>query len=112
MESPPVHELTFKPAIDVVAGDGAVVLELALPGVDRDDITIERTPDGIAIRGVRRARAVDVFHAEIPRGPFFRSVPVPFAIADVPHTVLERGLLRIYLTKPITEPKQATGEQK
>lgn len=96
-----VPPFTFTPPIDVVAADGAVLIELALPGVDRDDITIERLEGALAISGLRRdSRAAEggCFHAEIPRGPFFRTIPLPFPIESEPRVELDRGVLRIYLT--------------
>jgi HSP20 family molecular chaperone IbpA len=88
----------FSPAMDVIAGDDAVVLELALPGVDRDDITIQCASGALTINGVRGEARDKLFHAEIPRGPFCRVVPLPFAIEGEPRSELDRGVLRIYLT--------------
>lgn len=96
-----VPPFSFTPALDVLATADAVVLELAVPGIDRDGITVEPRPDAITVRGVRhvrRAPAGDVFHAEIPRGPFHRTIPLPFPIEGTPRIELEHGVLRIYLT--------------
>src|SRR5262245_9761379 len=43
----------FTPPIDVVATDGAVLLEMALPGIARGDITIEPQPGALVISGIR-----------------------------------------------------------
>ncbi|MDB4963599.1 MAG: hypothetical protein JWP01_3598 [Myxococcales bacterium] len=89
------------PALDVFVIDGAVVLELAVPGMDRTDITLERVPGALQIHGFRRDHQVadgHVFHAEIPRGPFCRVIPLPFELGGQPAMDLDRGVLRIYLT--------------
>ena len=113
-----VPPFLFAPAVDVIATDSAVVVEVALPGVERDAITIERLPEAITISGVRRGRhpAGELFHAEIPRGPFFQSIPMPFAVAAEPRIELEGGVLRIYVTlvdsiKRSKERGNNTGEE-
>jgi HSP20 family molecular chaperone IbpA len=96
-----VSPFTFMPPVDVIAAEGAVVIEVALPGVERDAITVERVPGALVISGIRpdsRALAGTLFHAEIPRGPFYRSIPLAFPIEREPRIELERGVLRIYLT--------------
>jgi HSP20 family molecular chaperone IbpA len=96
-----VPPFTFTPAVDVIAADDEVILELALPGVDRGDVTVEGVPGGLVVSGIRRDRRAprgSVFHAEIPRGPFSRAIPLPIPIAGEPRTELDRGVLRIHLT--------------
>lgn len=96
-----VPPFTFTPPVDVLATADAVLLELAVPGVEREDITIARLDGALAISGIRRessAARAELFHAEIPRGPFFRTVPLPFPIEGEPRIELDRGVLRIYLT--------------
>ena len=108
-----VPPFMFTPAIDVIAGDEAVILELALPGIDRDDITIERSSGALMISGLRRdeqAARGNMFHAEIPRGPFCRIVPLPFAIEGEPRSELDRGVLRIFLSVATTKSQQPATE--
>lgn len=92
--------ISFQPPLDVIAGDDEVVLELALPGVDRDDVVVEQVPGGLAVSGVRRdaqAERRSVHHAELPRGAFHRAIPVPFELHEAPRVELDRGVLRIHL---------------
>jgi HSP20 family molecular chaperone IbpA len=95
-----VPPFTFTPPLDVIAGDDAVILELALCGIRREDISVERAPEGLIVRGVRRdghAAKGRMFHAEIERGPFHRVIPLPFQMKSEPRVELEQGLLRIYV---------------
>lgn len=95
-----IPPFAFTPAVDVIAGDDAVILEVAVCGVRREDIIVERIPDGLVIRGLRREGSAGrgrVFHAEIARGPFVRVIPLPFPIEGEPRIELEHGLLRIYV---------------
>lgn len=90
----------FKPPIDVIAGDDAVIIEIALPGVGRDAIEIERDADVLRISGIRPVHhdvLGTVFHAEIRRGAFFRAIPLPFPLAGEPRIELADGMLRLHL---------------
>jgi HSP20 family protein len=104
-----VPPFTFTPPLDVIATDDAVLLEIELPGLDRDAITIERSPDALRISGVRRdghAARGSLFHAEIPRGPFLRTIPLPFPVDADPRIELDRGVLRIHLTVAATTGRE------
>jgi HSP20 family protein len=120
-----VAPYSFTPPVDVIATDKAILLEIAIPGVDRDAITIERLPNALVIGGVRRVSQTEggaLFHAEIPRGPFVRMIPLPFEIDSDPRVELDRGVLRVYLPvvmKPTVEQRndsngshQATDTQR
>lgn len=98
-----VPPFSFTPPVDVITEDDQVVLELALPGVERADVVVEHQADALVIRGVRRDHHASSgrgrrFHAEIPRGPFFRVIPLPQPISGEPSIQLDRGVLRIALT--------------
>jgi HSP20 family molecular chaperone IbpA len=95
-----VPPFTFMPEVDVIAGDDAVVLEVAVCGIRREDLSVECVPGALVISGIRRAGHGSegrLFHAEIARGPFLRMIPLPFPIERDPRVELEHGLLRIYL---------------
>ncbi|MBX3158128.1 MAG: Hsp20/alpha crystallin family protein [Deltaproteobacteria bacterium] len=95
-----VPPFAFTPAVDVMAGDRSVMIEIAVCGVRRADVTVERVDGALVVRGVRRFDEPvtgRLFHAEIPRGPFLRVIPLPFPIAREPRIELAQGLLRIHL---------------
>jgi HSP20 family molecular chaperone IbpA len=99
----PRREAAFKPPLDVIADDECVILEMLVPGVEREDISIERTAEGIVVRGVRRGTRDDAaryFHEETPRGAFERVIPIPFRLEGELPVELDRGVLRIRLVKP------------
>jgi len=88
------------PPVDVIATEDSVLIEVALPGVERDAITIERYSDALLISGIRPVHHDvfgTVFHAEIRRGAFYRAIPLPFPLAGEPRIELMGGVLRIYL---------------
>jgi HSP20 family molecular chaperone IbpA len=93
----------FEPPVDVLVNNGIVTIEIHLPDVEEEDLTIVRLQDGILVKGVRREPSGGVsFHSEIPRGPFQRAIPLPFPLEVDPPFELERGVLRIRLSKPPT----------
>lgn len=98
-----VPPFSFTPALDTREGSDEVIIELAVPGVDRDDIAVELVEGTLLVTGLRRgcsdAEGWTFTHAEIPRGPFYRALPVPFAADEAPAVELDRGLLRIRLRR-------------
>ena len=44
------RELVWKPAVELAEKDGAFRLEIAVPGVDAEDIDVEVTPEDILIK--------------------------------------------------------------
>ena len=107
-----VPPFAFTPPVDVIAADGAVLLEIELPGLDRDAITVEQLPNALRISGVRRdghAARGNLFHAEIARGPFLRTIPLPFPIEAQPRIELDRGVLRIHLTLATSTGREGTA---
>lgn len=93
----------FTPPLDIIAGDDAVWLELALPGVDREDVAVTCIGGELVVTGLRRdphTLAGRTFHGETPRGPFRRVIPLPVPLSGAPRWELDRGLLRIHLAVP------------
>jgi HSP20 family molecular chaperone IbpA len=89
------------PPVDVIVTEDAVLIEIALPGMERDTITIERYADALLVSGIRpvpHGAFGTIFHAEIRRGPFYRAIPLPFPLATEPRIELADGVLRIHLT--------------
>jgi len=107
-QRPPV---TFTPQVDIIAADTTVIVEVALPGVPRDAIVIERAGSTMVISGIRTSTASGrLFHTELPRGPFYRAIPLAFPIESDPRVELEFGVLRIYLTPAAVSPETTRGE--
>jgi HSP20 family protein len=107
-----IQTIAFKPPLDVIADDDAVILELVVPGVDRGDVRVERIEGGLMVHGIRPEAAGDqrAYHyAETPRGPFARAIPVPFAVDGDPLVELDRGVLRIRLSVPKREAEQQSA---
>ncbi len=95
-----VPPFSFSPPLDLIADGDQFVLELAVPGVVREDVDVQFSGEIVSIRGSRggeRGEHGRYLHAEIPRGPFHRIVHLPFA-ADANATVeVVNGLIRVCL---------------
>ncbi len=104
-----VPPFSFTPLLDVIDLEDHIVLELAVPGVDRENVEVTCSGGFITISGVRGGeRGSDshqYLHAEIPRGPFHRVVLIPTAFVAEPTIEVERGLIRVSLPKAKTEGK-------
>lgn len=98
-----VPPFSFSPLLDVIDLDDQIVLELAVPGVEREDVEVTCSGEFITICGVRSgergADAHHYLHAEIPLGPFSRVVRIPAAFVAEPRVEVERGLIRVCLPK-------------
>src|ERR1700739_3285383 len=70
----------WEPPVDVVEGESAVIVQVALPGVPAAAVVVDLDPDGITVSGVRAfpaSRAARIHRIEIPYGRFQRRVALP-----------------------------------
>lgn len=98
-----VPPLSFTPSVEVIDRGGEIVVQAALPGVRKEEVVVDTVAGALVISGLRPGEPTNgqVYrHAEIPRGPFRRVVPLPADAATEPLRVeLKDGLLRVALTK-------------
>ncbi len=106
---PPMSQGTWTPAVDVYETRDKVILSAELPGVDRDQISIEVEGSLLVLRGERRLkrdlREESCHRMERDYGPFLRvfKLPNPVNPAQI-QTSFKEGLL------DITLPKVGEGE--
>jgi HSP20 family molecular chaperone IbpA len=98
-----VAPFSFMPPIDIYEEGRDLLIEVAVSGVERGDVTVERTRGAIVVSGVRRGERASngraCLHAEIPRGPFHRVVPLPHRTSGEPRVEVKAGVVTIQLTK-------------
>ena len=80
-------EASWEPPIDVIETADALVLQVALPGVAEDSITVAAEPGAITITALRRFAAdagsgARIHRVEIPYGRFSRRVPLPSHVLE------------------------------
>jgi len=94
----------FAPAIDVAESDGQYVITAELPGVKKDDVTVEVHDGTLTIRGEKRSEREEKGehgrHFERTFGAFSRSFTLPAnADADQVAARFQDGILTIEVRK-------------
>ncbi|HYS25662.1 MAG TPA: Hsp20/alpha crystallin family protein [Vicinamibacterales bacterium] len=95
----------WSPAIDVFQRGNDLVVRADVPGLSKDDITVDIADDQLTIRGERRYDHEEerdgVFRSERSYGSFCRVVPLPQgAIGDSAKATFNNGVLEIVLQAP------------
>ena len=99
----------WNPRLDVSEEEGRFLLEADLPGVRREDITIEVRGGNLIVAGqrkiVRRTAGAGYSHCERLSGSFRRAIPLPRAVDEGRiRATLEEGILRLELPKKGVSP--------
>jgi len=115
----------WAPAIDVFQRGNDLVVRADVPGLSKDDITVDIADDQLTIRGERRYDHEEerdgVFRSERSYGSFCRVVPLPQgAIADSAKATFNNGVLEVVVQAPSfdvrrgrrIEVKEGAPEQK
>lgn len=103
LDEPALLQGTWAPLADVVETAEAYLVELELPGLDRDDVTIQAQGDELVVRGERRpaTSGSPVFHRlERRYGPFARGFRFAEEVdPDRITAAFTDGLLRLEVPK-------------
>jgi HSP20 family protein len=100
----------WAPAIDVVQEGDQLVIRADVPGMKKEDLSLEVSEDAITIQGERRAEREDdrggVYRSERSYGSFCRVVPLPEgAMTDQAKASFRDGVLEITVPVPPGSPK-------
>ena len=94
---------SWEPPIDVFESEHDLLIVVALPGVDTQDIEISSEGAVVRVAGVRRlpaaVRGADIVRLEIPQGRFERRIRLPAARWELSRSSLVNGCLLLNLTK-------------
>ncbi len=92
------------PRIDLIDKEAEILVRAELPGIKREDVSLELVGDRLTIRGEQqreeKTEEGDVLRAEISRSSFSRTVALPEGV-DADHVVaeLKEGVLEVHLPK-------------
>lgn len=94
----PWREMTFVPALEIAEKANALVVKADLPGLKKEDVKVEATPEGLTITGERKEEREEkregYFRTERLYGAFERFVPLPDgAVIDKAAAEFKDGVL-------------------
>ena len=95
--------VNWEPPIDVFETEDAVLVLVALPGVDAQKVELSIQGGRLVIAGERalpgEARTAIIHRLELPQGRFEREIPLPPGRYDNPRSAVTNGCLAIRLSK-------------
>lgn len=99
-----VPTLAWKPAIELLDGEDALTLKVALPGVEAKDVDISVNRESVTLKGERHynqeSQDNGYYHSEFRYGSFERSIRLPIAIEnDQVQADYTNGILTLTLPK-------------
>ena len=102
------------PALNVYKEKDNLVVEAALPGVDKKDVNIRATTSTLTIYGETKSEKKEQkekeFHSELHYGSFNRSLTLPAEVdPDKVSAQLRDGILKV--TLPLLEPERHLGKK-
>jgi len=105
----------WTPAIDVVQKDDQLVIKADIPGMKKDDLSIEVTDNALTIQGERKSDREEerggVYRSERSYGSFCRVIPLPEgAITEQAKASFNDGVLEITLPVPPATTKSRKVE--
>lgn len=95
----------WAPQVDVIEKDGKLVVKADLPGVEKKDLSVEVTPEGLVLQGERRSEIEEekagVYRRERSYGSFRRLIPLPEGVdPDTADARFHEGVLEVTLELP------------
>ena len=93
---------SWEPPVDVLETEEALLITVALPGVEPADLHVSIDGERLIVVGVRRlpvASGAAVRRLEIPYGRFERRIPLPAGRFEVGRPELMNGCLLLSLAK-------------
>jgi HSP20 family protein len=99
----------WTPLVEVFERDNNLVVRAELPGLEKDDVRVELTDDGLVIEGERRReheeRLESGYRSEIEYGRFYRMIPLPEGVnVDQAQARMNNGVLEVAI--PMAEVKR------
>src|SRR5262245_35344282 len=95
--------VNWEPPIDVLETEDAVLIFVALPGVDPQKVELAIQGGRLVIAGERtlpaEARTAIIHRLELPQGRFEREIPLPPGRYENPRSAVTNGCLAIRLSK-------------
>ena len=96
----------WSPAVEAFERDNNLVVRADLPGLNKDDVKVEMTDDGLVIQGERKRESEEKgegwYRSERSYGQFYRLIPLPEGVnAEQAKASFDNGVLEV--SAPIPE---------
>ena len=99
----PSRGVTWEPPTDVFETEDAVLIFVALPGVDPQKVELAIQGGRLIIAGERplpaEARTAVIHRLELPQGRFERRIPLPAGRYENPRSAVSNGCMVVKLSK-------------
>ena len=104
LQQPEVRQPAWEPPIDVIETEHAVLIFVALPGVDPERVEAAIQDGALVVAGRRilppELRTAVIHRLELPQGRFERRIPLPAGRYDAVRRFAVNGCLVFSLDKP------------
>jgi HSP20 family protein len=96
---------TWVPDVELLRQDGKLTIRTDLPGLNREDVTVDVTDTDVCIQGERKHEREEehegYYRTERRYGSFSRVIPLPEgAVADQAKATFKDGVLEITMPAP------------
>ena len=101
----------FSPDVEILERDGKFLIRVDLPGLAKDDVTVDISEHSVTIEGERKceheATQEGVYTCERAHGHFRREIPLPEGVkTDTAKANFKNGTLEISFETPQTAKKR------
>jgi len=100
----------WEPKMNIIVSDKLLIVEIEIPGVDKDDVEVLMQADNeLIIKGIKKQPKIgeiqyDYYIFEREFGYFFKKITIDFPVnVEKIFSELENGVLRIEIPKKKTE---------
>lgn len=102
----------WAPKVDVVQKDDRLITRVDLPGVKKEDVSVEVTDGSLVLSGERKSETSEekdnIYRAEREYGSFYRSVPLPKGVKfDDVKATFTNGVLEVSVPVPVEPVNKA-----
>ena len=103
--APQIEEAMWSPKVDVFEKDNRLITKVDLPGVKKEDMSVEVADGQLQLSGVRKSETEEkndnLYRSECEYGQFFRSVPLPQGVtAEDVKATFANGVLEVSMPLP------------
>lgn len=99
----PSHTPTWEPPVDLIETRDAVLVTVALPGVEPERVEVHLNSGQIVVSGVRplprQTQGVRIHRLELPYGRFERRILLPHGQYELVSHSIRHGCLQMHLRK-------------